>query len=110
MSWIDQILIVDTDSAHSAELETALLAANYRVSVCSEHSSAIDAVKAGGVSYIVIVSRARVRWRVELEVFCGAIGILDPRPPILCVLCWPPRGPKDRLYGDSLDVTVLHEG
>jgi hypothetical protein len=108
---MDQVLIIDSDPIHAAELEDALLAVNFRVFVSIEElPTAIEANLAVGINLVVFVPHFAAGWRNDLELICRATRSLVRQPAILCVLRWPSNGPSDRIFGDLLNVRVLHEG
>jgi DNA-binding response OmpR family regulator len=106
---MDRILIVDADTTHAAALADALHGVNLCVSVCRDHRTAVDALGKLGADIVVMVPRSPSWWRNDLKSFCDAIRHIASRPEIVCVLRWPPNGPNDRLFGDELNVGVLHE-
>jgi DNA-binding response OmpR family regulator len=107
---MEQVLIIDSDPIHAADLKEALEAAEYRVSVHRDHQTAIGVVKAQLVNTVVVVPRSPAWWRSDLKLLCNALSGSERMPTILCLLRWPSKGPDDRLYGDQLSVKVLHEG
>jgi CheY-like chemotaxis protein len=107
---MEQVLIIDSDPIHAANLKEALEAAECRVSVHRDQRAAIDALKEQRVNTVVVVPRSPAWWRSDLNLFCNALSGSKRMPDILCLLRWPSKGPDDRLYGDQLSVQVLHEG
>ncbi len=107
-SPIDQVLIVDSDPIHAAELEDALQTVNCRVLVCSEQESALNAIRAEHFCLVIIVPPSPSVWRKDTGSFCDAVRRLGRMPEIVCVLRGPYKGPGERLYGDKLGVRVIH--
>ena len=108
-SPIDQVLIVDSDPIHVAELEDALHSINCRVSVCAEQEAALNTIRAEHVDLVIMVPTSPVLWRKDAECFCGAVRQLEEQPQIVCVLRGPYKGPGERLYGDRLNIKVMYE-
>lgn len=105
----DNILIFDTDASHADTLAKALTLVGFQASVVGTREAVIAAVKQGGVDLVIIVPRSPSWWRSDLKSFCKAIRDVADRPETVCVLRWLPNGPSDRLYGDELNIEVLHE-
>jgi DNA-binding response OmpR family regulator len=106
---IDQILIVDSDPVHAAELEDALHTVNCRVLVCSEQEAALNTIRAEHVDLLIVVPSSPELWRKDAESLCDAVRQFEERPQIVCILRGPYRGPAERLYGDRLSIKVLYE-
>ena len=105
----DRVLIVDADALHVAALEDELRTVNCRVSVCSGLQAAVATLRAEHVDLVVMVPPFPARWKEDADSLCDAVRQLEDRPQILCILRGPYRGPGNRLYGDRLNVRVLHE-
>lgn len=108
-SPIGQVLIVDSDPIHVAELEDALHTVNCRVLVCSEKEEAVDTLRAEHVDLVAIVPSSPAQWRKEADSLCDAVRQLEDKPQIMCILRGPYKGPSDRLYGDRLNIKVVYE-
>lgn len=108
-SPIDQVLIVDSDPVHAADLEDALHMVNCRVLVCSERASALNTLQAEHVDLVVMVPASPTQWRKDAKFLCDAVRESEKQPQIVCVLRGPYKGPSDRLYGDRLNIKVLYE-
>jgi CheY-like chemotaxis protein len=106
---IESVVVVDPDLVHAENLKEALVAAGCKVSVHPDPRNAVEALAAEEVDALVIVPRSRSWWMQDLKNLRDALTRLDNLPEILCLLRWPSEGPTDRLYGDQLDVRVLHE-
>jgi hypothetical protein len=106
---MDDVVIVDSDPAHAENLKDALEAAGCKVSLYSYQRNVVDAVAVQYVDAVVIVPRSRSWWMHDLKHLRDALINLDGLPEILCLLRWHSEGPADRLYGDQLNVRVLHE-
>ena len=103
------VLILDSDSAHAAELAHGLQAASCRTTVCLDRQQAIGISRAQQVDIVVLVPASSSQWRTDTESYCKAVREIENPPLIMCVLHGPSKGPSDRLYGDQLGVRVLHE-
>lgn len=108
-SPIDQVLIVDSDPIHAADLENALHTVNCRVLVCPEQQAALNTMRAEHVDLVVLVPSSPALWRKNAELLCGALRQLEERPQIVYVLRCPYKGADERLYGDRLNIKVLYE-
>lgn len=106
---MEQVLIVDPDPIHAIALKEALEAANYFVSVHCNHRTATDAALSQGISAVVFVSSSPSWWRNDLKDFCESVANTKHAIDVVCLLRWPSIGPTDRLFGDELNVRVLHE-
>jgi CheY-like chemotaxis protein len=106
---MEQVLIIDSDLIHAADLKEALEATECHVSVHSDQRTAIEALKTQRVNTVVVVPRSQAWWRSDLRLFCNAMFGSGRMPEVLCLLRWPSKGPDDRLYGEQLSVKVLHE-
>lgn len=105
----DHILILDADVDHAEELAEALSVVGFRASVVRARDAVVAAIKRGVVDLVIIVPHSPSWWRNDLKSFCEAIRNVADRPEIMCVLPWPAKGPGDRIFGDELNVRVLHE-
>jgi len=103
------IAILDDDFAHAQKLYEALESSTCRISIFSERVDVVNVAKAESINLIIFVSHSRSHWRGELKSLCAAIAHVHPRPSVLSVLRWPLGGPDDRIYGDELNVSVIHE-
>ena len=108
-SPIDQVLIVDSDPIHAAELEDALKMVNCKVLVCPEQEVALNTLQAEHVDLVVMVPASPAQWRKDAKSLCDAVRKFEKRPQIVCVLRCPYKGPSERLYGDRLNIKVLYE-
>lgn len=106
---MDRILIVDADTTHAAALTEALISVNFLVEACRNYRTAINGLQKQGADIVVVVPGSSSWWRNDLKSFCDAIRYFDRQPQIVCVLRWPPHGPNDRLFGEELNVEVIHE-
>jgi DNA-binding response OmpR family regulator len=106
---MEKVLIVDPDPIHAIALKEALEAANYFVSVHHDHRTAMHAVVSQGIRAIVLVSSSPSWWRNDLKTFCESVANIKHAMDVVCLLRWPSIGPTDRLFGDELNVRVLHE-
>ena len=106
---MEQVLIVDPDPIHAIALKEALEAANYFVSVHRNHQTATHAAVSQSISAVVFVSSSPSWWRNDLKAFCASVANTKHAMDIVCLLRWPSIGPTDRLFGDELNVRVLHE-
>jgi DNA-binding response OmpR family regulator len=106
---MEQVLIVDPDPVHAIALKESLEAANYFVSVHRDHRTAMQAVGSQGISTVVFVSSSPSWWRNDLKAFCESAANTKQAMDVICLLRWPSIGPTDRLFGDELNVRVLHE-
>ncbi len=106
---MSHVLILDEDLGHAAELGHALRRIGLNSSVFRDRRMAVEAFKKEPPELAVLVFRSPSWWRDDLKSFCDAIRSVVRKPEILCVLRWSPIGPNDRLYGDRLNVGVLHE-
>ena len=106
---MNNLVIFDSDPVHAENLKEALVAAGCKVSVHPDQRNALEAVPAQSVDAVVIVPRSRSWWMQDLRRLRDVFTYLDNPPDILCLLRWHPDGPADRLYGDQLNVKVLHE-
>jgi hypothetical protein len=105
----DHILILDADANHAEALAEALTLVGFQAFVARAREAVIAAIKQGGVDLVIIVPRSPSWWRSDLKTFCEAIRDVGDRPEIMCILPWPAKGPGDRIFGDELNVAVLHE-
>jgi hypothetical protein len=105
----DHILILDVDASHAAALAEALTLVGFKASVVRARQALIAAIIRGGVDLVIIVPRSPSWWRSDLKSYCEAIRDVLDHPEIMCVLPWPAKGPGDRIFGDELNVAVLHE-
>lgn len=106
---MDRVLIVDPDPAHAENLQEALVAAGCKASVHPDQRNAIEEITAQSADIVVIVPRSRSWWKQDLKHLRDTLSKLDNQPEMLCLLRWDSEGPADRLYGDQLNVRVLHE-
>jgi len=106
---MDRVLIVDPDPVHAQNLKEALEAAGCKVSVHPGQRNAVESVATQRIDAVVIVPRSRSWWMQDLKHLRDALTDLDNPPEIFCLLRWPSKGPADRLYGDQLNVRVMHE-
>lgn len=106
MEWV---VIVDPDSIHAMALKDALEAANYFVSAHGDHRTATQTVISRGVSAVVFVSSSPSWWRADVKAFRESMAKAKHAVDVVCLLRWPSTGPTDRLFGDELNVRVLHE-
>lgn len=104
-----RVMIVDADAVHVAAMEEALLAVNCKVVVCAELPAAVETLRTEPVDVVVMVHSSRAPWKKDVESLSKAVRQLEEQPHVLCILRGPYRGPSDRLYGDQLNVRVLHE-
>jgi hypothetical protein len=105
----DHILIMDADANHAEALAEALTLVGFQVFVIRAGEAVIAAIKRGGFGLVIIVPHSPTWWRSDLKTLCEAIRDAGERPEIMCVLPWPAKGPGDRIFGDELNVVVLHE-
>jgi len=106
---MEHVLIVDPDAIHSAGMEDALEAADYLVSVHRDYRTIMQALIPEGISTVVFVSSSPSRWRNDLKALCGSMADAKRAIDVLCLLRWPSVGPGDRLFGEQLNVRVIHE-
>lgn len=106
---MEHVLIVDPDPIHATALKDALEAANYFVSVHRDRRTAMQAVASQGISAVVFVSSSPSWWRDDLKAFCESVANAKHAMDVVCLLRWLSIGPTDRLFGDELNVRVLHE-
>lgn len=104
-----RVLIVDSDPVHGAEIEDALHSVNCKVFVCSALETALQTVRVEQIDLVVVVPNSPAHWRKRAESFSEAVRQLEEPPQIVFVLRCPYMGPADRLYGDRLNIKVLHE-
>jgi DNA-binding response OmpR family regulator len=64
-SPIDQVLIVDSDPIHVAELEDALKMVNCKVLVCTEQEAALNTIRAEHVDLVIMVPFSPALWRKD---------------------------------------------
>lgn len=105
-----EIVIVDGDPDHAAELHDVLRSRGHSVVTFREPLSAASSVEIGDAVLAIFVPRSRALWKRDLEAFCKMVRAVKPGVWILCVLPWRSNGPDDRLIGESLKVSVVHEG
>jgi hypothetical protein len=106
---MDSVVIFDSDPVHAENLKEALVAAGCQVSVHPNQRNAAEAVAVQTVDAVVIVYESRSWWMRDLKRLRDAFTNLDTIPEVVCLLRWPSQGPADRLYGDQLNVRVIHE-
>lgn len=106
---MEQVLIVDPDHNHATGLKEALEAADCRVSVHHDYRTAMQAVIPQEISTVVFVSSSPSWWRNDLKALCESVANTKHAMDVVCLLRWPSIGPADRLFGDELNVRVLHE-
>ena len=104
-----RVLLLDSDPEHASDLEYALICAGLQVSVFRDREMVVEALRRGFADFAVVVLRSPSWWRHELKLLCDAIRQIEQPPEIVCVLRWPANGPGDRLFGDELQVGVVHE-
>ena len=108
-SPINQVLIVNSDPIHAANLEDALHAVNCRVLVCVEKEGALNTIRTEHVDLVIMVPPSPAMWRKDADSFCDAVRQLEEQPQIVCLLRGPYKGPGERLYGDRLNIKVMYE-
>ena len=108
-SPISQVLIVDSDPIHAADLEDALHTVACRVLVCAGKEGALNTIRAEHVDLVIMVPPSPALWRKDADSFCGAVRQLEEQPQIVCLLRGPYKGSSERLYGDRLNIKVLYE-
>jgi DNA-binding NtrC family response regulator len=106
---MEQVLIVDPDPIHATELKEALEEAAYLVLVHHDHRNVMHAIIPERISTVVFVSSAHFWWRNDLKALCESIANTEHAIDVVCLLRWRSIGPADRLFGDQLNVKVLHE-
>jgi DNA-binding response OmpR family regulator len=106
---MDRVLIVDAELTHAATLADALHGVSFHAAICRDYQTAVDVLEKQGADFVLMVPRSSSWWRNDLKSFCDAIRHIEPRPEIVCVLRWSANGPNDRLFGNELNVVVLHE-
>ncbi|HUN84795.1 MAG TPA: hypothetical protein VMU48_10470 [Terracidiphilus sp.] len=106
---MEEILIVDPDPVHATALKEALETADYIVSVHRDQRTAMQAVVSQGIRAVVFVSSSPSWWRNDLKAFCESVANAKYEMDVVCLLRWPSIEPTDRLFGDELNVRVLHE-
>lgn len=106
---MEEILIVDPDPIHATALKEALETADYFVSVHRDQRTATQAVASQDICAVVFVSSSPSWWRNDLKAFCESVANTKHMMDLVCLLRWPSIGPAERIFGDQLDVSVLHE-
>jgi DNA-binding NtrC family response regulator len=106
---MERVLIIDPEHTRAENLKEALMDLGFKVSIHADQRNAVVALAAHNADAVVIVPGSRCAWMKDLKHLREALTILDDLPEILCLLHWPSEGPADRLYGEQLDVKVLHE-
>ena len=103
------VLILDSDSAHAAELARRLQAASCRTTVCSERQQACDILRKQQVDIAILVSDSTTDWKSSAKWLRYAVNHLQDTPQFVCVLRGPYLGPRERLYGTRHGVRVIYE-
>ncbi len=103
------VLILDSDSAHAAELAHGLHAASCRTTVCSERQQAYDILRKQQVDIAILVSDFATDWKSSAKWLRYAVGHLQDTPQFVCVLRGPYQGPSERLYRMRHGVRVIYE-
>ena len=103
------VLILDSDSAHAADLAHGLQAASCRTTVCSSMQQAIDSLRRHPVDIAILVSDSATDWKSSAKWLHNAVGHLRDTPQLVCVLRGPYQGPGERLYGARHGVRVIYE-
>jgi hypothetical protein len=106
---MEQVLIVDPDPIHATALKEALEAAGYFVPVHCDYRTAVQAGVSQSISAVVFVSSSPSWWRNDLKALCESVANGKHAMDVVCLLRWPSISPTDRLFGDELNVRVLHE-
>jgi hypothetical protein len=104
-----KVLLLDGDAIHSKILAEALEASGLFVILSHTRQSSLELLKQEHFDFAIVVFRSRAWWKEELRCFCDSIWSRDRTTQVVCVLRWIPDGPDDRLFGDTLNVGVLHE-
>ena len=106
---MERILIVDSDRAHSTEVEQVLRCAGYETKVCTEASDAVQILKDDSFDVVVVVPRSKAMLHDDLMSLCPKMKYLNLQPDLLFLLRWKPSGPAERLLGDRWNVQVQYE-
>jgi DNA-binding response OmpR family regulator len=106
---INRVLIWDADSTHLAELKDALRKINCRLSLCSDSRTAIEILQREPIDVVVMVPELPSFWKKDAEAICEAVGPLEDRPQVVCILRAAYKGPSDRLLGDKLKIRIIYE-
>jgi CheY-like chemotaxis protein len=106
---MEQVLIVDPDPVHAAELQRTLESEGYRTTVCADERNALELLQKDRSDLVIMVPRSPVTFGDMLASAGAAVRHLQRRPELLFVLRWTPRGPAERLMGDRSNVQVLYE-
>ena len=107
-SAISQVLIVDSDPNHVAELEDVLQTVKCRILVRSGQEAALDTIRKEHIDLVIMVPPLPANWRKDVKSLCDAVHLLGETLQIVCVLRAPLNGPGERLYGDKLGIRVMH--
>jgi hypothetical protein len=102
------VLIFDPSAEHAGTIMTELQSANVTAIAFQTKQQVFEFVGVRQIDMAVIVIYSKAWWRDELRLFCNSIRYLQKTAEIICVLNWPEECSLDRIYGDTLDVTVLH--
>jgi DNA-binding response OmpR family regulator len=103
------VLILDSDSAHAAELVRELQTASCRTTMCSERQDAMDILRKQQIDIVILVSNPAVDWKSSAKwLYCASRHLQNP-PQIVCVIRTPYQGPSERLYGARHGVRVIYE-
>lgn len=103
------VLILDALSKHAASFVDALQAKGIAAIAFKSKQEAYEFVARRSVELAIYVLHSKSWWRDELRLFCNSIRHAQENVEIICILTWQEECPLDRLYGDTLNVTVLHE-
>lgn len=103
------VLILDASPEHAAPLVDALHAKGIDTAAFQSKKEAFESVSRRPIELAIHVIQSKSWWRDELRLFCNSIRYLQENVEIVCILRWPEECSLDRLYGDTLNVTVLHE-
>jgi len=103
------VLILDASPEYAASLVYALHAKGVDATAFQSKQDALEFVSRRRIELAIQVLQPKSWWRDELRLFCNSIRYLHENVEIVCILRWPEECSLDRLYGDTLNVMVLHE-
>jgi hypothetical protein len=103
------VLILDASPNYAASLVYALHAKGIAATAFQSQQDALEFVSRRRIELAIQVLQSKSWRRDELRLFCSSIRYLHENVEIVCILRWPEECSHDRLYGDTLNVTVLHE-
>lgn len=102
------IAMLDSSADHAELLLDGVRAVGVSATAFQTKQDLLRFLGRQDVDLAVVVFHSKSWWRDELRLFCNSVRHFQENAEIICILTWPEECPLDRLYGDTLNVSVLH--